>query len=207
MGKKKSKTGKQKQAKASKKFGVAVKQGKREHGQFVLNPKQRPQNNASSSSSSSKQCRNVVPNERTNNVSDRKARDPEHVEFDRQMASAQERTRRPGTKGKGQTLALAPATLVVDDKEKSTFRLLEETTVRFQQGFESIGNGPLTKKLPTWAVDDDQPTSLEVDNPYAVLGGDSTDEEGCAQPPLPLFRFAPPTLLVAATQDDVDPDL
>jgi hypothetical protein len=149
-----------------------------------------------------------VPKERTNNVSDRKARDPEHVEFDRQMASAQERTRRPGTKGKGQTLALAPATLVVDDKEKSTFRLLEETTVRFQQGFESIGNGPLAKKLlPTWAVDDDQPTSLEVDNPYAVLGGDSSDEEGLTQPPPPLFRFAPPRFSVETAQDDVDPDL
>jgi hypothetical protein len=124
------------------------------------------------------------------------------------MASAQERTRRrAGTKVKRQTLSLAPATLLVDDKEKSTSRLLEETTVRMQQGFEGIGSGPLTKRLPTWAVDDDQPTSLEVNNPYAVLGGDSSDEEGFKPPPLPLFRFAPPTLLIATTQDDVDPDL
>jgi hypothetical protein len=204
MGKKKSKTGKQKQAKASRKFGVAVKQGKREQTQFVLNPK-RLQNHASLSCA--KQSKNVVPNESTSNVSGSKSRDPEHVEFDRQMASAQERTRRNGTKVKRQTLAFAPATLVVDDKEKSTSRLLEETTVRVQQGFDGIGNGPLPKRLPTWPVDANPPASLDVGNPYAVLGGDSSDEEGFAPPPLPLFRFAPPTFSIATTQHDVDPDL
>lgn len=198
MGKKKSKTGKQKQAKASRKFGVAVKQGKREQTRFVRNPKPRPQNNALS-----KQSINVVSNQVSNIIS-RKTRDPEHVEFDRQMASVQERTR-PRAKVKRHPLALAPATLVVDDKDKSTSRLLEETTARMKEGLDGIGSGPLAKRLPTWSVDD-KTVSLEIDNPYAVLLGDSSDEEKLA-PPLPLFRFAPPSFSVSTTHDDIDPDL
>ena len=198
MGKKKSNTGKKKQAKVSKKFGVAAKQGKKEPSQVVLNHKPRPQNNGLSKQSTI----NVVSNQ-VRNIVARKARDPEHEEFDRQMASAQERSR-CRARVKRRTLALAPATLVVDDKDKSTSRLLEEATDRMIQGFDGIGSGPLARRLPTWSADE-KPASLETDNPYAVLG-DSSDEEKLA-PPLPLFRFAPPSFSISATQDDIDPDL
>jgi hypothetical protein len=92
----------------------------------------------------------------------------------------------------------------VDDKDKSTFRLLEETTARMKQGFDGIGSGPLAKRLPTWSVDH-KPASLEIDNPYAVLG-DSSDEEKRA-PPLSLFRFAQPSFSVSIIRNDIDPDL
>lgn len=158
-----------------------------------------------------------------------------HIDdFDAQMASAQERQaaresfHSNNNKKKNATRhhVFQPATLIVDDKHKSTSRLLDETTSQIHQGLHGIGSSSSLQPRSSlslaaasggtaWsATDTSEPCELKSNNPYAALGaGDSDDEEEQQQvalPTLPLFRLAPPSFVMGGNNnddDDVDPDL
>ena len=219
MGKKRSKTSKQKQAKAaSKQFGVSIKKGSggRERAAVALleNSQKIKQNlrNKASLETRRKQTKNHVtqPNNDKNHTKN---------DFEEQFKSLEARHQNTTSKQssvKHTTLNLTPATFVVDDTEKSTQRLVQEATSKVQS-LEGIGEKNMTSSLlqestmfqplqSSVAAAWTQASSLlESNNPYAVLHQADSDEE--KEKPLSnpvLFQFAPPSFTVA---QDVDPDL
>lgn len=138
-------------------------------------------------------------------------------DFDRQMASMQERHQAASTKKRSQktkqgskktpTWQLQPATLIVDDHHKSTSRLLDETAARVaQSSLMGTGRQPdqpqeshkdnrlqvlAAQQRVAWSSE--TPAALESNNPYAALDAedDSDHDEPHASPPLPTFQFAP----------------
>lgn len=235
MGKKKSKTAKKKQQAASRKFGVQVKKGNggRERPEkVVLNAtpsKQKQRGGRKQQQQSRKSLSRKI--QHTSNKGNE-----EHADFARQMTSAQERqsareSRKKLSTTKRQQHSFQPATLIIDDKLKSTSRLLQETTSQIRQSFHGlVGDQNTTSSAApgqsslslaaggstAWSADTNtnEPSVLECDNPYAALGGDDDDsdddEQQHAQPPptLPLFRLAPASFAVGGNNDaDVDPDL
>lgn len=157
MGKKRSKTAKQKQAKASrrdKKFGTLVVKGgtktKSVGGNVQLtidhkssNKKKRNNHNNNTKSNKNKMDGSA---QFSSPLQREKKQDQEHDDFDRQMASAQDRhhhaantNNRSNNHNNGMAPSFAPATLCIDDSKKSTTRLMEETTGRIHDGLSGIG--------------------------------------------------------------------
>lgn len=242
MGKKKSKTAKQKQAKkqqASKsKFGGASRGRERNSGQqsalsLTTITRAKQQRNKKSKNHTKQQKHPFAP---LSPSSKKTKTDTEHADFDKQMASAQERQSEEqhaklNKNKKKHTPSFAPATFIVDDNQKSTSRLLQETTSKIHSGLEGIGSKaakPLLQSslslaagtTASWsATVTNESSVLESNNPYAALecnsdeNDDDETQQPLLQPTLPLFRFAPPTFAVSAgnddddDDDDVDPDL
>jgi hypothetical protein len=230
MGKKKSKIAKKKQAKqASRKFGVVVKKATGGREQSLSSAVSVSFQDGTKkillkkSATRKKMFATISPKTHLQH-----AKNEEHDDFKRQMASAQERSQaRAGKmKPKKAQLKLTPATLIVDDKQKSTSRLLEETTSHLESGLNGIGAAatvPQRRSLAAYAASNNawanhdlsQPCTLESDNPYAALHQeDDSDEDAQPQrladvPTLPLFRLAPPTFAfgTSTNDDDLDPDL
>jgi hypothetical protein len=218
MGKKRSKTSKQKQVKAaSKQFGVSIKKGSggRERSAVALleNSQKIKQNFRKKASLETwrKQVKNHVT--QPNNDKNRTKND-----FEEQFKSLEARHQNDTSKQssvKHTTLNLTPATFVVDDTEKSTQRLVQEATSKVQS-LEGIGEKNMTSSLlqestmfqplqSSAAAAWTDVSPLESNNPYAVLHqADSDEEEEKSQSNPVLFQFAPPSFTVA--QDD-DPDL
>lgn len=152
-------------------------------------------------------------------------------DFDRQMQSLQERKanewKKPSKNKTGSSktttlLRFTKAVFAVDDKDKPTERLMEETAKRVgaldgigqQQGFQPR-NLQIMAQQQQWATNNNNKDSfLETDNPYAALGGDdSDDDDNELLPPQQqqqqqqtLFNFAPPSFSFGGA-DEVDPDL
>ncbi len=179
MGKKKSKIAKKKQAKqASRKFGVVVKKatGGREQSSSsaVSVPFQDGTKKSLLKKSATGKKRFATLSPKTHL---QHAKNEEHDDFERQMASAQERSQAGAgrVKTKKSQLKLTPATLIVDDKQKSTSRLLQETTFHLESGLNGIGAAatvPQHRSLAAYAAssnawanyDLSQPCTLESDN-------------------------------------------
>lgn len=240
MGKKKSKIAKKKQAKqaqASRKFGVLVKKGtggREQSLQVVMNHGDNAKQNKRNGKKYTVKSKFVAASP-SKTLSQKAARNEEHDDFTRQMASAQERqeAKQLNTKKKKAQQAqvsFKPATLIVDDKHKCTSRLMQETTTHLASGLNGIGNTVQRSTLSLaayassggWTTDSntnhDETSTLESDNPYAALdNGDDSDEEQqlhqelMEAPTLPLFRLAPPSFAINGSNgindDDVDPDL
>lgn len=257
MGKKRSKTAKQKQnrvakSSVSKKFGVSVKKGGgREKKQsaasaMVLETGRTGQNTKPNDWKRSKRDRSKGGHKTGLSKSERKKKNvdtSERDEFDRQMKSLHERnqqelSRRNTLKsGNRSQLCFAKPTFVVDDKDKSTERLLHEATARIQ-GMDGIGNkqaigaanrlrvlataqktAATSTTMDAWSTE--KPSMLESNNPYAVLddndsddGSQTTKTSNLANP----FNFAAPAFTVPTTSasslqtvrammDSIDPDL
>lgn len=225
MAKKRSKTAKQKQAKAARQFGVSVKKGggreKVDAAVMVDASQKKKKKNGRKWA--------TKPNlDDTSTTAKKKNQSPsnEQSDFLNQMKGLEERRvwqrNRAVNDKKAQTqqVQLAEATLVIDDRKKSTQRLVHETEERLTVGMNGIGVQQQssvfypTNKLQVmaaqqrdaWAEED---KILETDNPYAALEiGDSDDdgeEKVMLKPQVSLFQFAPPSFAVGVT--DVDPDL
>lgn len=220
MGKKKSKTAKQKQV--TKKFGgLSVKKGGgREQGTVVLAPTNKAKAPLKKSAAN-KRLRQARP-ENPNKSGLLGKKD----EFRVQMKSMQERNtyeRINKNKGKAKSLQLAPATLITNDKSKSTQQLVGEATTQIhgmngigqqQQQFQQFPFTP-SNRLQVMAAQihdawTEEESPLEADNPYASLHqADSDDEEEQQTKKAPLFQFAPASFGLPSTtiDDDLDPDL
>lgn len=249
MGKKRSKVSKQKQAKAtaasrSRKFGVSVKKGggREQTTALVLDSKKKqPRSNATKSINKPVKPQAPWLGKDSPNQKPRSHEDEEQADFDRQFASMEERQKALASKKSGKKKGsvimptFAPATLIIDDAQKSTARLMEEATSRVQ-AFQDIGQQVTTnsgldtqvmsnsnklqllaaQQRATWNMaeaEENVPTS--VNNAFSALQEDSDNEwenpEETA--PAPLFQFAAPSFglpqAVPTTnnQEDDDPDL
>jgi len=234
MGKRKSKTGKQKQAKAAgKQFGVSVKSKGRHDAQKVTvlsssssrsvvvavtvdkNNTKKPQPPPKSN-----QPFPHLKMSRKNKKQLQKKTSPHYSKslFGKEMQSAQERSwmvHHP--KAIPQTpFRATPATLIINDAHKSTQRLLMEATQQVDTGMQGIGSRhqmTMTTQSSSMALlyqEQSVPLSETTQtNPWAALQeADSSEEDDILQAtvkqPL-LFAFAPPSFAVNA--HDVDPDL
>lgn len=222
MGKKRSKTAKQKQAKAAnrpdKKFGgVSVKKGGGRSKNDVIMIETTSNSKYKTNNKNNKKRMNGFKFEQLSSTSKHK-KDAEHEEFDRQMASTQKRHLKKSGHFTSTVPTFAPATLCIDDSTKSTTQLLQETTTKIQAagiGGSAVHHPPpstlllqqsslarATNASNTWsATHNTSITSiLESNNPYAVLEGHDSDDDddddehhgGATQQPL-MFRLAPPT--------------
>lgn len=233
MGKKRSKTAKQRQARAttSKRFGVMVKKGggREQASPFVLDPKKKPTNEKSRKSllfeNANKASKNQ-PATKTDEFSlEMRSMEERHAQW-----SSSKKKKKKG--GKKHSFNFAPSAIAVDDKDKSTERLMDETAARVKDlkvqlgqqqhetpPFRSSRLQDLAKNNPlAWSNHESSP--LESNNPYAVLEGDDSSEENTTvtsnvsskQNP---FQFAPASFDISTTVStvpqseplDIDPDL
>lgn len=227
MGKKRSKTSKQKQARASKTFGgVSIKKGgTQKQSPLVLEAsKSRIAKSHGKKSIKFSYIKAPLPIQKKNE---------EQADFDRQLESMEERqwckNRKIQKKKNKSILTLTPATLLVSNAEKSTMQLIEEATTGVQ-ALQDIGKEqtPQTtsNRLQVLAAQQraawTREAALEEEksqNAFAVLQQhDSDDDHGWGddhdtntrQKAPPLFQLAPPSFGVPVVQDDdddVDPDL
>jgi hypothetical protein len=199
MGKRKTKTGKAKQAKATtrlaKQFAKKVeisKEKKKEKKPFAQKPKQQA----------------------------KKKKTPQRdEEFERERQSMVERITWKRNTGPAKKMDLHPARFAATDKEKSTSQLVNET----MQQISTLGTAPSLQQ-PVHAVNTLSTSSLwanpallpvaDSSNPWAVLDDDDDDDQNEVKvaPPPTMFQFAAPTFQYGApafslNNDMLDPDL
>lgn len=211
MGKKKSKTSKQKQAKAAAK-SLKCRVIKEQQVKVEI--------------TNGKKKNKGKPNSMDNDEKDDFQRQQASMQ-ERQLAEEQQRKRmkRGKSKKKGNMFEFKAPTLIVDDAKKSTTQLMTEVTSK-AQGWEGIGNQPNEEGFgiapPNGPINLKQvfqnstllkpPPIAKSKNPFAALGDDSDEEEELNTKPesaAPLFQFKPASFSVSTptTLDDVDPDL
>jgi hypothetical protein len=203
MGKRKSKINKQKQSKAAN-FGVSVVK-KTKHGIMNVQPRV-------AHITVAKGPAHATTAKKWITAEPKSKRD----DFDLEMKSLVERSM--PVKKATHAIALAPATLLVHNSEKSTARLVHEAVESVQGGMAGIGQQLTTNPLHVvaarqrWTA---PATGHETGtNPYSALDqhdGCDEDELPVLQKPL-LFQFAPPSFALHSarrddTDDDNDPDL
>lgn len=218
MGKKKSKTSKQKQAKAAAK-SLKCRVVQEQHIK-VETP-------GGKKNKKSKGKRNSMDYDEKEEFRRQQA-----SMHERQLAEEQQRKRmKRGNNKKSNTkmFQFQAPTLIVDDAKKSTAQLLTEVTSK-AQGWDGIGNqqqqqtqafgttpqnGAISLKTVFQTSTMLKPQSMpESKNPFAALGGDDSDDEETdmktKESATALFQFAPATFSMPASStitSDIDPDL
>jgi hypothetical protein len=196
MAKRKSKTGKQKQAKAAgKKFGVSVKKGRDQPKITMLSASTsttvvaKKQDGGAATNNNKMgdiKTKGFTPFPHRNNKKNMSKKlnrnqkknghhNPTNNAFGKEMQSAQERSwvqhSRDKEKKNRSMPSFAPATLIVDDHKKSTQRLMEEATTQVSTGMQGIGAGLVQQ------VRQDYPTSFGGNNQLQVLAAQYQSEE------------------------------
>ena len=214
MGKKKSKTSKQKQAKAAAKS---------------LKCRVIKEQQVKVETTRGKKTNKGKPNAMDYDEKDDFQRQQASMQ-ERQLAEEQQRKRMKRGKNttKGNMFQFQAPTLIVDDAKKSTTQLMTEVTSKAQV-WEGIGNqhqqqqqqdgfgaappsGPISlKHVFQNSTLLKPPPITKSKNRFAALGDDSDEEEQQMKPEsaVPMFRFKPASFSISTTRavDDIDPDL
>jgi hypothetical protein len=212
MAKRKSKTGKQKQAKAAgKKFGVSVKKGRDQPKITMLSASssttvvvKKKQLDGAPIKAGDIKKKGFTPFPHHNKKNTKKLNrnqkkngqhNPTNNAFGKEMQSAQERSwvQHSRDKEKKTMPTLTPATLIVDDHKKSTQRLMEEATNQVSSGMQGIGAGLVQQ------VRQDYPLGRTT-NQLQVLAAQYRSEEQ----PSPLETNNPWAALHQGDSDDDD---
>ena len=223
MGKRKSKTSKQKQAKSAKRLAkvFSKKLGISDEDKMALSSSSKPRPKKASRTADKMKFASASKAQIKRLQRKKKAlTSPEEEEFRRQQASLVERElsiewkrNRPKKTNNKKTAPMdfAPASFAATDAEKPTQRLVEEAAaqVHTMQGIGTANFIPLAGSSlqamaaagQSWSAEGEIP---KTSNPWAVL---NDEEEESARPPTMApasFQFAPASFSLG---DNVDPDL
>jgi hypothetical protein len=155
--------------------------------------------------------------------------DHDHISLFERMQQQQQEKQRRSTSSSSFATNMAPVMLLVDDKDKSTHQLVEETTTQWNTSLSwtnptsstqsyptTIQQYPLETKAP-WSQPNTESTTWDMsnDNPYAVLyTNEDDDENDNINHKVNIPSFAPPSFTISTSYDerptwegDWDPDL